>query len=577
MDILGLHLDTHDSGAAIVRDGKILAAANEERFSRIKMDGAPPRLALASVLATSGIAPKDLNVIAISGLRPGFRKYWYHFLQQAQRVTFTHGRYLQSFYTFKSLDRGRFFRQTGLYAVVEAARAVRAAAAMVADLRRQGFSGEVTFVDHDLAHAAGAYYTSGFARCFVAIIEGSSFTNTCSFWRGHDGQLTKVGEVPLPHSPGRYYEVVTRILNFHPKKHGGKITGLAAFGDPKKLYPVVERLFWAEGKTMKVSPELFSINEEYFTRGKSLPAAFAGYAREDIAAAFQRRLEDVCVQVISAWKKELPFESLALSGGVVANVKLNFELLRQLQLKEIFVHPGMGDAGQALGAALAVMAQRSKLLPFKMPHAYLGPSFDERACAAALTAAQIPFRREEDVARWTAQRLAENKVVGFFQGRMEYGPRALGNRSILYPATDPKVNDWLNKRLKRSEFMPFAPVTLDERAQDCYDLVPRCRHTAKFMTITLPATRFMREKMPAAVHIDGTCRPQLIDRQTNPVYYDTLKRYEEITGLPTLVNTSFNMHEEPIVCTPQEAISAYLQSELDVLVLGNLVVERRAP
>lgn len=573
MNILGLHLDTHDSGAAVIAGGKILAAANEERFSRIKMDGAPPRQSLASVLAVSGISPRELDVVAFSGLQPGYRKYWYNFLQQAQRVSFTRGRYLKSFYTLRSFDRGRFLRQTGLAALFETARTIRAASDLVAELRQQGFTGQITFVDHDAAHAAGAYYTSGFDECFVAVLEGSSFTNTCSFWRGQNGSVMKVGEVPLPHSPGRYYEVVTRILGFHPKKHGGKITGLAAFGNPTKLYPVIERLLWAEGKTLRVSPELYAINEEYFTRGKKLPAVFAEHAREDIAAAFQRRLEDVCVAVLGAWKKEQPFERLALSGGVAANVKLNLELLRQLQLKEIFVHPGMGDVGQALGAALAVAARQGTMRPFQISDVYFGPAFEEQKCVAALTAAALPFHRETDVARFTAERLAKNSVVGFYQGRLEYGPRALGNRSILYPATDPKVNDWLNAKLKRSEFMPFAPVTLAERAAECYEGTPPAAYTAKFMTIALPATTLMRQKMPAAVHVDGTCRPQLIDRQTNSIYYDTLKRYEELTGLPSLVNTSFNMHEEPIVCTPEEAVSAYLQSELDVLVLGNLVTE----
>ncbi|MDO8559673.1 MAG: carbamoyltransferase C-terminal domain-containing protein [bacterium] len=576
MKILGIHLDTHDSGAAIVEDGRVLAAANEERFSRTKMDGAPPRQSMAAVFAVAGVAPRELDVVAFSGLRPGPRKYWYNFIQQAQRVTFTRGRYLHSFYTLKSRDRGRLLRQTGLAAILETWRVGKATQQLIDELRQQGFAGEVTFVDHDEAHAATAYFTSGFTDCFVAIIEGSSFTNTCSFWRGANGRLQKVGTVPLPHSPGRYYEVVTRILGFHPKKHGGKITGLAAFGDPTKLAPVVNRLLWAEGTTMKVSPELFVLHEEYFARGKKLPVVFSGHTREDIAAAFQRRLEDVCVSVLSAWQKQMPFERLALSGGVVANVKLNLEFLRQLPLKEVFVHPGMGDVGQALGAALGALAQKHPLTPQAIPHVYLGPAFDERRCTAALTAARLSFRREGDVAAWTAARLAENKVVGFFQGAMEYGPRALGNRSILYPATDPEVNDWLNKRLKRSEFMPFAPVTLMEKAADCYELTDRCRAAATFMTIALPATKFMRDKMPAAVHVDGTCRPQLVSREINAVYYDVLKHYEQLTGLPSLVNTSFNMHEEPIVCTPEEAISAYLQSELDVLVLGNLVVEKTA-
>ncbi len=573
MHVLGLHLDTHDSGAAIVAGGTIVAAANEERFTRVKMDGAPPRQSLAAVLELAGISPRELDVVAFSGPPPGRHKYWLNFRQQWNRVTFTRGRYLQSFYTLKSFDRGRLLRQTGLYALLETARVIQATRALVEELRREGFAGEVTNVAHDEAHAAGAYYTSGFPECFVAIIEGSSFTNTCSFWRGEAGRLQKVGAVPLPHSPGRYYEVVTRLLGFHPKKHGGKITGLAGFGDAQKLYPVVERLLWAEGKTMKVSPELFALSEEYFTRGKKLPVIFSHHSREDIAAAFQRRLEDVCVAVLKAWRKDKPFDRLALSGGVVANVKLNLELLRQLDLAEVFVHPGMGDVGEALGAALAASARRAPLTPFRLPHVYLGPAYDQTRCVAALTAARLSFRQEENIAAWAAERLAQNKVVGFYQGRMEYGPRALGNRSILYPATDPKVNDWLNQKLKRSEFMPFAPVTLMERASDCYELVDRCRHAAQFMTMALPATPYMRQKMPAAVHVDGTCRPQLIDQQTNPVYYDTLKRYEQLTGLPSLVNTSFNMHEEPIVCTPEEAISAYLQSGLDALVLGQIVVE----
>ncbi len=574
MLVLGLHLDTHDSGAALVADGQIVAAANEERFSRVKMDGAPPRQSISAVLETAGVLPRELQIVAISGVRPGWQKYWLNFRQQWNRVTFTRGRYLQSFYTLQSFDRARLLRQTGVAALVETRSTIAATFALVEELRRQGFAGEVQFIDHDESHAASAYYTSGFSECFVAVLEGSSFTNTCSFWQGRDGRVTKIGEVPLPHSPGRYYEVVTRILGFHPKKHGGKITGLAAFGDPARLAPVVNKLLWAEGTTLKVSPKLYVMNEEYFARGKKLPAVFAGQRREDIAAAFQRRLEDVCVEVISAWKRLAPFTRLALAGGVVANVKLNLELLRQLDLQEIFVHPGMGDVGQALGAALAAYSRHASLVPFCLGQVYLGPAFDAVRATAALTAARLPVHRVDNVADWAARQLHHNRVVGLYQGRMEYGPRALGNRSILYPATDPKVNDWLNQRLKRSEFMPFAPVTLAERADDCYDLVSRCRHTAEFMTIALPATTYMRAKMPAAVHVDGTCRPQLVTRQANAVYYDILKHYEQLSGLPSLVNTSFNMHEEPIVCTPKEAISAYQQSELDCLVLGNYVVER---
>ena len=237
----------------------------------------------------------------------------------------------------------------------------------------------------------------------------------------------------------------------------------------------------------------------------------------------------------------------------------------------------MGDVGQALGAALSTYSKyNSNLKPFKLDNVYFGPEFTEEEIEKELNKNNLEFTKEEDISKSVANLLAQNKVIAFFQGRMEYGPRALGNRSILYPATDPKVNNWLNKRLGRTEFMPFAPVTLLERASDCYleEDLKKSYYTSQFMTIALHVTDYMKNNMPAAVHIDGTARPQLISEENNKVYYQVLKEYENKTGLPSLINTSFNMHGEPIVCSPKEAIKAFLLSSLDALAIGNYLVKK---
>lgn len=573
MIILGINLTTHDSSVALIKDGVILADIAEERLSRIKMDGNPPTLSINKVLEITGIKESDIDILAFSDMQPGIKRLFYFFWQQAQRVFYTKGAYLRSFLIPNKFSIQRLKNQTGILGIKKAIETRKATAAIIQNFKDKGFLGKIEFVDHDLAHASGAYYTSGFTNGLVSVIEGSSFTNACSFWIGNNNSLKKVFETPLPHSPGRYYEIVTLILGFHPKKHGGKITGLAALGNPKKCYDRVKRLFYFTNGEIKVSPELYSLHDEYFANGNRLPKIFQGESREDIAAAFQKRLEDVICEQIKYLQETYREANLLLSGGVCANVKMNYELSKIDGVKNLFVHPGMGDMGQALGSALWVQAKYHKdFLPKKFTNAYLGPEFNSSEIESALKESGLKYSKSDNISKETAFLLSQNKVIGFFQGRMEYGPRALGNRTILYPATDPEVNKWLNNRLKRTEFMPFAPVTLYERAEDCYLDLGKNKFAAEFMTVTLPVTEYMKKNMPAAVHVDGTARPQLIKEETNYTYYNVLKEYEKLTGLPSLINTSFNMHEEPIVCTPKEAISAFLQSKLDALVIGDYLV-----
>jgi carbamoyltransferase len=298
----------------------------------------------------------------------------------------------------------------------------------------------------------------------------------------------------------------------------------------------------------------------------------AQFPKIDVAAAYQRVLEEVAVAYVSQYVKKTGLKNLVLSGGVVANVKLNQRLREIPGIEGIFVHPNMGDGGCGTGAALAEFAG-SQPTRERINDVYLGPEYTAEEISEALRRAQLPFTEYKPVEPKIAMLLAAGKVVARFDGRMEYGPRALGHRSILYHAKEPAVNQWLNQRLGRTEFMPFAPATLYEYRHENYKLIDGADYAAQFMTITFDCTPSMLRDCPAAVHVDGTARPQLVSEKGSPSFYRILTEYNKLTGIPTLINTSFNMHEEPIVCTPDDAIRAFLQGNLDYLAIGNFVVE----
>jgi len=270
------------------------------------------------------------------------------------------------------------------------------------------------------------------------------------------------------------------------------------------------------------------------------------------------------------WIRETGCEDVVLSGGVAANVKMNQRIYEVEGVRRVFVYPNMGDGG--CGTGLALLFSWPGRGPSAIDNVYYGPSFADAEIAAELDAAHLSYCRPGRMAVDAARRIHAGHVIARFDGRMEYGPRALGNRSILYHARDPHVNQWLNKQLGRTEFMPFAPVTLWEARERCYKNVTGAEHAAEFMTITFDCTDFMRQSCPAAVHVDGTARPQLIRREINPGYYDIVKEYEGLSGIPSLINTSFNMHEEPIVCSPADAVRAFLQGNIDWLVIGPFMV-----
>jgi predicted NodU family carbamoyl transferase len=440
--------------------------------------------------------------------------------------------------------------------------------------------------DHHMCHAASAYYPSGFDKALIVSLDGMGDYYSCRVLLGEAGRLTPLKAYYYEEMPvGLNYEYVTSMLGFNPLRHAGKITGLAAYGKENPECSAALEEFY--GDTWERRWKRHDGYAAYLASGfdgarrlaRVRETRFGAFSREDIAYAVQKRTEDRVCDLVRKWHERYPdVTSIALAGGVFANVKVN-QRVKELGFTSIFVQPAMSDAGLCLGAAIleAVRANGGALKPYRLKDVFLGVEYsdeeiDEAIARAGLAATHVP---EDSIARRIAEHIHAGKVVAHFHGRMEFGPRALGNRSILYSAADPDVNRWLNNQLNRTEFMPFAPAVMFEHASEYFIGVEGAEHTAEFMTITFDCTERAKREIPAAIHVDGTARPQLVHKDRNPRFYSILKAYKELSGVPVTINTSFNMHEEPIVASPEDAIRSYQQGKLDVLVMGNQIIESR--
>lgn len=592
MKILGIHTNIHESGCALVVDGQIRHAVSQERPDRNKMSGVLPVEAIGAMLGAEGISPSEIDILAISddiGIR-GYRRSWRLMKDLLLRETLPAARRhygmsllkLLRFY-FRHRFGGSFkfcrYRQTRIDRVK-------------AYLACSGFAGRVESYEHGYSHAASAYYPSGFDDCLIFVMEDSSFINASSVYLGRSGRIEKILDIPFPHSAGKFYSTITQLLGFRPNCHEGKITGLAALGNSNNARRLAKSLFYLrdDADDFYVDPliHLWWWDSRGKSQIKALPSELRPYASEDLAAAWQMALEEGIVALIRRYLRRYPdIRHVALAGGVHSNVKLNQKINELDEVEEIYVHPGMGDCGQPVGAALASWAKNfvkgsaknsGSPKTFRHSDVYLGPSLSTDEIGHLVAEYELVFDETdiENLPDRVAGLLEAKKVVGVCRGRMEYGPRALGNRSILYSPADPSVNDWLNKQLKRTEFMPFAPVTLMEEADKCYINARKSAYTTGFMTLCYACTEFMKTTQSAAVHTDGSARPQYISRRQNPFYYDVVARFRDRTGLPSLINTSFNMHEEPIVCNATEALRAFVAGNLDALVLENKLLLRKA-
>jgi carbamoyltransferase len=428
---------------------------------------------------------------------------------------------------------------------------------------------DTELLDHHTAHAYSAYYSSGFKEALAITVDNMGDGYAVCVFDCRENRVRRLRGVSTLESPGQFYGEITQYFGFNPLRHAGKVTGLAAHGDPEPAKHAVADLFdITEDKKHFTMPSLMhkSINNKYYK-------ALQGFTRENIAAATQRQLEDTMLSYIAKALEETELHHVVLAGGVFGNVLLNKKTAELPGVKGVHVHPGMSDCGLSVGVGYEYLSRSGTVEPVETFSVYLGPEYTAERIQGAIESAGIEYAIPDDLVSEVAELLASGKVVAHFDGRMEYGPRALGNRSILYQTTDPSVNDWLNARLKRTEFMPFAPITLEDSFEKCYHPLDSGYGCAPYMTICFDCTDYMKEVSPGVVHKDGTARPQIVSENTGTRAFDILQKYYEITGIPSLINTSFNMHEEPIVCSPEDAVRSFLQGHLDYLAIGPFLVK----
>jgi len=558
MNILGVAF-LSDASACVLRDGHVVAAVSEERLNRLKLWHGVPHRAIKEVLDLAGLTLAEIDFVATHGKAPiaperaPFEEKALAIARSDLPEAVKQGQCELLWNRFDHENMVLSRRTPGYIAEIEA------------------LGPPVKIYAHHMTHAATAFFGSGWASGLIVTADGWGEDASHTLCYGMETQLEQLSHSNTFDSLGYFYGSITKALGFIPHRHEGKVLGLAAYSNTPQSYAELRRMIDVDLDAGRFIGRME--NGLYVPRfeNDALREYVANFSREDVAAGAQRSLEEVMCALIA--RQGSKAQRTAVAGGIFANVKLNQRIAELPNLKEIFVYPNMGDGGLCVGAAWLAHVEMTRKAPAPWTTCYLGRAPNELEIGRELQQSGLSFCRAPNVQDAIAQLLAENKVVARCNGAMEFGPRALGHRSILYHARDPSVNGWLNERLKRSEFMPFAPATLVEEADRYYRNLDRCRTSAKYMTITCDCTPEMRKAAPAAVHVDGTARPQLVCPQEHPDFYAILSAYRRRTGEATLINTSFNMHEEPIVCSAQDAIRAYVASGLGVLALGDFIVE----
>ena len=593
MDILGISAYYHDSAAALLRDGKIIAAAQEERFSRKKHDWRFPFNAIKYCLSEGGWALKDVD----------FTVFYDKPLVKFDRLLETY--LAHSPMGFRSfLAAMPIWLKEKLYLKT----LLKEELAKVGGCRVKDLP-PLMFTEHHQSHAASAFFLSPFERAAVLCMDGVGEWATTSVWLGEGNTLTPQWEINFPHSLGLLYSAFTYFTGFKVNSGEYKLMGLAPYGIPKYKDLILDKLLVlkADG-TFRMDMRYFNYTTGLTMTNARFDHLFDGPPRKpespvtqremDIAASIQSVTEDIVLRLANTVHQELQTDTLCLAGGVALNCVANGRLLREGPFKDIWIQPAAGDAGGAVGAASAIWYEylgrpRAVNGIDAMAGAYLGPQFSDIEIKRYLDSINANYTRLEDskLLPRLAEILAAENVVGWFQGRMEFGPRALGARSIIGDPRSPKMQSVMNLKIKyRESFRPFAPSVLAERVSDYFELdrpspymllvagvrakkrIPMTEEQQQLFGIE--KLKIPRSQIPAITHVDYSARIQTVHRETNPRYYDLLKRFEARTQCPVLVNTSFNVRGEPIVCTPEDAYRCFMRTEMDYLVLENYLLAK---
>ena len=574
MYILGINAYHGDAAAAIVKDGQLIAAVEEERFNRKKHCAGFPAAAVRYCLQAANISVDELDHVGIS----------------RDPSAHLHKKILFSITRIPNLS--------GLIA------ARLANAAKVHDLREElahaldvppQFRAKIHKVEHHRAHMASCFLVSPFDRAAILSIDGFGDFISTMWGVGENNHMDVLGQVEYPHSAGIVYTATSQYLGFPKYGDEGKVMGLAPYGRPRYLEQFRDIIRTDNGAGFKLNLNYFKHDSEGVdmtwedgspTIGRIFsdkfidtfgPARLAGEPltslQEDIAASLQARLEEVGFHILNQLHQQTKTDRLCLAGGVAYNSVMNGKILLNTPFREVFVQPAAGDSGTALGVCYYihnVLLQQPR--SFVMEHAYTGPEFTNGQIDGVVRRSDFEWRElsDRELTQAAAQAVADGKIVGWFQGRMEFGPRALGNRSIVVDPRRAEMKDILNARIKKREpFRPFAPSILEERVGDYFEQT----HPSPAMLMVYQVKQDKRSVIPAVTHVDGSGRLQTVARSTNPRYHQLISDFERLTGVPVVLNTSFN-EDEPIVCTPEEALNCFRRTRMDVLFLGNYMLQR---
>jgi carbamoyltransferase len=593
MYILGISAFYHDSAACLLRDGKIIAAAQEERFTRKKHYAGFPSQAVRFCLRSGGISLTDLHSIVFYD-KPlvKFERLLETYLAFAPRGIRSFVAAMPVWLKEKLLLKSLLQKEL---------------AALSAGLKRSALP-PILFAEHHESHAASAFYPAPFETAAILCMDGVGEWATTSAWLGKGNRLTPLWEIPFPHSLGLLYSAFTYYTGFKVNSAEYKVMGLAPYGKPTYVKTVYDHLLdLKEDGTFRLNMDYFNYCTGLTMTNRKFDALFGGPPRQpetlltqremDLACSIQEITEEVMLRLARSLHRETGVENLCLAGGVALNCVGNGRILREGPFKGLWMQPAAGDAGGALGAALAAWHQVEEKprtvdgVNDAMHGAFLGPSFSNEEIERFLKDREASYVRlsDEELFVRVADELVAEKVVGWFQGRMEFGPRALGARSILGDARSPKMQSVMNLKVKyRESFRPFAPSVLRERLSDYFAMdtdspymllvaaVRQERHTEpteeQEALWGIDLLHVPRSDIPAVTHVDHSARIQTVHQETNPRYYQLLKTFEAKTGCGVIVNTSFNVRGEPIVCSPEDAYRCFMRTEMDVLVLGNCLL-----
>ena len=587
MNILGISAFYHDSAACLVKDGEIVAAAQEERFTRKKHDQSFPKNAIRYCLEAGGITEKDIDFVSF------YEKPFLKF----ERILETYLSYAPS----------------GFLSFIKAIPVWIKQKLWIKDLiaSELHYDGKIIFPEHHEAHAASAFYPSPYQDAAVLTMDGVGEWATSSYGVGEGSELRILKEIRFPHSLGLLYSAITYYTGFKVNSGEYKVMGLAPYGEPKYKDLILKELIdLKEDGSFRLDMRYFNYCVGLTMTNDRFHRLFGGPPRRpetkitqremDLARSVQDVTEEVMLRMASHIRKVTGKKNICLAGGVALNCVGNGKILKEKYFDGIWIQPAAGDAGGALGAALFVWHQylgnkrTVKSSRDSQKGSFLGPEFKDEDIQVYLDSHQIPYTRlqKSQIAERIAELISQDKVIGWFEGRMEFGPRALGARSIIGDARSPKMQEIMNVKIKfRESFRPFAPSVLEEKVSDYFEMEEK----SPYMLLVAPVRQAHRRKMtteedklfgieklnvvrssvPAVTHVDYSARVQTVDPESNPLYYEMIKKFDEKYDCPVIINTSFNVRGEPLVCRPEEAYTCFMRTNMDYLVMGSFLLDKK--